>query len=163
MYKEKKCIALIFDRSYLIWDVMLPMGIIFSILNRNGNDCYYVYGGIPRLEYHLEEYARNLKINKDNLIKICLPYATKQMFYSTAMIGNWVDKITEYPFDELYLFRDNSHTNESSTLVAWAKAHDIPICEYDNRGNQRILGKHCDSEYYRLDDPSSNLRRFYKL
>ena len=62
-------IGIVFDQTYLVYDIGIPMGNIYTILYYN-KKAKFVYGGLPRLVNHVEQYAESLKIPKENLIKL---------------------------------------------------------------------------------------------
>lgn len=135
---DRKFIGLIFDRSYMIYDIQIPMGIISTEVFRYGKNAEYVYGGIPRLCYHLEEYARNMNIPKEQLHKLCIPDSDARLLTDDQMKG-WFMQTAQYPISRLVIFRDNDRSGETSILIQWAMTNHIQTLEYDNRGGCRQL------------------------
>lgn len=131
-------IALIFDRSYMIYDIQIPIGILSTEIFRYKKKAHYVYGGIPRLCYHVEEYARNLNIPQSQLHKLCIPDSDERLLTATQM-KPWYMEATQYPIKRLVVFRDNERSGETSWLVNWAIQNHIQTLEYDNRGGCRQL------------------------
>lgn len=139
MYNGKPCIAMIFDRSWLVYDIQVGQNIVGNILFRYKDKAEYVYGGIPRLCYHVEEFKRGLKLPDEIFHKLCIPYKDGK-FITKAVMSDWVLETLNYKPDQLHILRDNGHTNETSTLVQYAIRNRIPVIEYDNRGHVHTLG-----------------------
>lgn len=137
---NRKFIALIFDRSYMIYDITIPMGILSSEIFRYGKNAEYVYGGIPRLCYHTEEYARNMKIPNNQLHKLNIPDSDCLLLTDDQMKG-WFMQAIQYPISRLVVFRDNERSGETSRLINWAIQNHIQTLEYDNRGGCNQLSK----------------------
>lgn len=135
MYNEKPCIALIFDKSYIIYDLQVPLGIIFTIMNHN-KDAFFIYGGIPRLCRLVEENIPHLKLNPNNYVKIELPSDPRII---KSINARWFNSVLEYHPDKIFLFRDNSHSTETSMLVNNAAKEGIPVLEFDERGQTRQM------------------------
>ena len=93
--QDRPCIGLIFDASFLIWDVLIPMGIIYTILNRNRN-AKFVYGGLPRLCMHVEDYAQSLNIPKDRLIKLEMDTCVKRHLLTQTKEAEWFSQLLAY-------------------------------------------------------------------
>ena len=145
MYNDKKCIGLVFDPSYHIYQIEIPMSEIFTILSKN-KDAHFVYGGIKRLTDHVEEYARNLKIKKENLHWFCLPAVENRGFLTTEQGTKWLVEMLAYNPDVLYVFRDNTHSGLTTMLVRSCIDSNIQVIEYDNRGNVTRLSPY-DANY----------------
>lgn len=139
MYNGKICIAMIFDRSYLVWNVEVGRNIIGDIICRYKDTAEYIYGGIPRFCYHVEEFKEAYKLPNDIFHKICIPYS-QDKFLTKAVISDWVLTTLKYTPDEIHILRDNGHTNETSNLVEYAVRNHIKVIEYDNRGNMHVIG-----------------------
>ena len=150
MYNDKKCIGIIFDPSYHIYDINIPMSEIFTILDKNRTS-HFVYGGIKRLVEHVEEYASNLKIKKENLHFFCLPAIENKGFVGSEQASRWLIEVLSYNPDVLYVFRDNSHNGLTTMLVRSCIDKNIQIIEYDNRGNVRRISPYetDTSKFYR--------------
>ena len=73
---------MIFDRSYLVYDVRKPMNDISDVMWRFKDKAHFVYGGIPRLCYHVEEYKRNLGLKDEMFHKIEIPYCDNKFYYN---------------------------------------------------------------------------------
>lgn len=147
MYMGKPCIVMIFDKSFIIYDVQVPVNIIFTLMNHN-KDAYFVYGGLPRLCMHVEENIRHLHLNPNNFIKIQLPIDNKII---KAINANWFAEVLEYHPDQIVVFRDNSHSTESSLLITQASKQMIPVVEIDDRGtitDSRINGPSSMNPYF---------------
>ena len=128
MYKDKPCVAMIFDRSYLVYDVRKPM-----------NDI----SGIPRLCYHVEEYKRNLGLKDEMFHKIEIPYCDNKFYYNKDNVAQgWVQEVMSYNPDHILILRDNGHTNETDALVQYAIAHKVHVVEVDNHNHRRDLVDH---------------------
>jgi len=139
MYDGKKCIALIFDPSYHIYRIDIPMSEIFTILSKN-KDAHFVYGGIKRLTDHVEEYASNLKIPKERLHFFCIPAIENRGFVSSAKASEWLNQILAYGIDVMYVFRDNTHAGLTTMLVRSCMDYKTQVIEYDNRGRTTMIG-----------------------
>ena len=150
MYNDKKCIAIIFDPSYHIYRIDIPMNKIFKILDKN-KDAFFLYGGVKRLTDHVEEYARNLKIKEENLCKFCIPAIENKGFVSSQVSSEWLVNILSYNPDVLYVFRDNTHTGLTTMLVRSCIDKNIQIIEYDNRGDVTRISPYDtnNSKFYR--------------
>ena len=133
MYKDKKCIGIIFDPSYHIYRIDIPMNKIFEILSKN-LDAHFIYGGIKRLTDHVEEYARNLKIKDEQLHFFCIPAIENKGFMGTEQASRWLTEVLSYSPDVLYVFRDNRHAGLTTMLVRSCMDIHIQVIEYDNRG-----------------------------
>lgn len=134
---EQVVIGVVFDQSYLVYNVGIPMGNIYTILYYN-KKAKFVYGGLPRLVDHLEQYAEALKIPKSNLVKLDIPlnYDTKYVM-AKSKESQWFLKLLEYKPDKIFVFRDNQHSNGTTTLCQYAQRLLIPVVEYNNRGTNR--------------------------
>lgn len=144
-----KWIGLIFDRSFMIYDIQIPMGIIANEMFRYKKNANYVYGGIPRLCYHVEEYGRSLHISPEKLHKICIPDADQKLL-SAEQMNKWFMEFTNYPINRIIVLRDNQHTGETERLLTWAITNKIQTLEFDNRGNclQPVQGAIYEDNYY---------------
>lgn len=131
---NRKFVAMIFDRSFMIYDITIPMGIIFTEMDRYKSNAEYVYGGIPRLCYHVEEYARNLNIPHQQLHKLCIPDSDYHLLTASQM-QEWYKDALKYPLTRITVFRDDRRSAETNLLVQWAIRNHIQVLEYDNRGN----------------------------
>lgn len=143
--QDKPCIGLIFDASFLIWDVLIPMGIIYTILNRNRN-AKFVYGGLPRLCMHVEDYAQSLNIPKDRLIKLEMDTCVKRHLLTQTKEAEWFSQLLAYHPGRIYCFRDNTHSNATGVMVMYAVRQNIPVIEIDNHGNKRQITKNAPSD-----------------
>lgn len=134
---EQVVIGVVFDQSYLVYDIGIPMGNIYTILYYN-KKAKFVYGGLPRLVDHLEQYAEALKIPKSNLVKLDVPlnYDTKYVM-AKSKESQWFLKLLEHKPDKIFVFRDNQHSNGTTTLCQYAQRLLIPVVEYNNRGMNR--------------------------
>lgn len=132
-------IALIFDSSYLIYDVTVPIGIIHTIMNKN-RDAIFIYGGMKRLCMHVEETAEHLRIDDSQLIYLCIPMTMQTKFITQELASEWYTKMLSYEPDRIYVFRDNGHTNETSVLCTAANMRKIPIVQIDSYGHQEQIG-----------------------
>lgn len=143
MYKDKPCVAMIFDRSYLVYDVRKPMNDISDVMWRFKDKAHFVYGGIPRLCYHVEEYKRNLGLNDEMFHKIEIPYCDNKFYYNKDNVAQgWVQEVMSYNPDHILILRDNGHTNETDALVQYAIAHKVHVVEVDNHNHRRDLVDH---------------------
>ncbi|MBQ8130882.1 MAG: hypothetical protein IJ193_00160 [Bacilli bacterium] len=152
MYNDKTCYGIIFDPSYVVHRIDIPMGIIYSILNSH-KDSYFVYCGIERLCWHVENYAKALKIQKERLIKICLPLTPSKTLVSIELMSKWINGILQFGPERLYVFRDNTATGLTTSLIRSCVNNKITVTEYDNRGlvnniNNSSVGH---SKWYRTD------------
>ena len=164
MFDGKRVVALIFDRSYMIYDLTIPMNIIYDALfyNKNNNNIF-VFGGIPRLCYHVTHYAEALKISKERLIHIEIPDSTSRLITAENM-QSWFMQVLKYMPDILIVLRDNTGTQETNRLVDWAIRNHITVSEYDNRGgcNNLSLNSLTDPKVNNLNviDPSLKGRKY---
>lgn len=161
MYNNKRCIGLIFDRSYLVYDVGIGMKIIYNILYRNKNNAHYVFGGIPRFVEHTKEYAKALKIEPSLLHELCIPYYDDH-YLAKTVIADWLQKVLDFMPDEIYILRDDGHTNETTTLIEYCLRNKIPVTEYNNRGDEHVLGYggvYNTNQWFKLNQ---NIGRKYK-
>lgn len=151
MYKGKTTIGLIFDKSYIIYDVLVPMDIIFTIMSHNTKS-NFVYGGIPRLCMHVEEDAASLEIPNDQLHRV-YPPCDDRVF--TRAIVDWAKEVMKYKPDKIFLFRDNSHYTETSGLCLVAQRMGVPVTEFDERGIARDIttGTPSDLNPYFIKQP----------
>lgn len=133
MYKDKYCIGMIYDRSFNIRDVRIAINIIGNIIYPHMNKAYYIYGGIPRFEFHTEQFCRDLKLDKSLFKKLEIPYTDDKYLTSTAL-KNWPITLLEYNPDEIHILRDDGHTNDTSTLVEYAIRKNIKVMVYNNQG-----------------------------
>lgn len=137
--EEQIVIGIVFDQSYLIYDVGIPMGNIYSILYYN-KKAKFIYGGIPRLVDHVEQYAQSLKIPKENLVKLDISAQGDSKFIiSKANESKWFLELLQYKPDKIFVFRDNSHSNGTTMLCQYAQRMLIPVVEYNNKGNCRQI------------------------
>ena len=151
MYNDKKCIGIIFDPSYLIYNISTPMAKIFEILTTN-KDAHFIYGGIKRLVDHVDEYARNLKIPKERLHLLCLPVCSPNTgFVNSELASKWLLELLAYNPDRLYVFRDNSHMGLTTALVRSCIDRNIPIMEINNRNEYKCIDQYSlgESKGYR--------------
>lgn len=141
MYKDKRCIGIVFDASFLIYDVMIPMQKIYDILDGN-KDNVFVYGGIERLCWHVEKYAEDLGIPKENLIRMDIPSCVEghKKVITKDYAMEWFNTFLSYGPDMLIVFRDNTHQTDTSRLISNAVVNTIYTIEYNNRGEFRNLG-----------------------
>lgn len=134
---EQVVIGVVFDQSYLVYDIGIPMGNIYTILYYN-KKAKFVYGGLPRLVDHLEQYAESLKIPKENLVKIEIPCSCNGKYIMTqSKESQWFLQLLNYKPDKIFVFRDNQHSNGTTTLCQYAQRLLIPVVEYNNRGISR--------------------------
>lgn len=80
------------------------MGIIYTILNRNRN-AKFVYGGLPRLCMHVEDYAQSLNIPKDRLIKLEMDTCVKKHLLTQTKEAEWFSQLLAYHPGRIYCFR----------------------------------------------------------
>ena len=142
---NKPCVAIIFDASFLIYDVTVPMSIIYTILNRN-TEANIVYCGLPRLCMHVEDYAQALRIPKEQLIRIEMCTCTRDNKKKKKKEAEWFAQILTYNPDRIYCFRDNTHSNATGILCSKAIQKNIPIIEVDHHGNRRAVSKNSPSD-----------------
>lgn len=149
---DRKFVALIFDRSYMIYDIMVPMQVLSSEMFPIKDRAEFVYGGIPRLCYHVEEYGRNLHIPKERLHKLHIPDSDAH-FIPAREMQQWFMEATKYPISKLVVFRDNNQTAETNALIQWALLNKIQTLCYDNRGEctQPVTGALYQSDTYNED------------
>ena len=140
MYNNKKCIAIVFDQSFIIYNVLIPIGIIKTIMEKN-KDSYFVYGGLPRLTDQVEQFGLSLKIPKDRLIKIEIPQCIHKKILVKELSAKWLLSMLSYKPDKLFIFRDSSHINETVPLITNCMKLKIPVIEYNNRGEFREVHK----------------------
>lgn len=164
MYNGKRVVALVFDRSFMIYNVEVPMNIIYDELFYNkDNSTIFVFGGIPRLCYHVTHYAESLKISKERLIHISIPDSVARFLTSESM-QKWFMEIVNYMPDKIVVLRDNSGTQETNRLVDWAVQNHITVTEYDNRGgcNNLSLNAITDSKVFnsQVTDPLLKGRKY---
>ncbi len=151
MYNDKKCIAIIFDPSYVIHRIDIPMGFILDIILQNKNG-YIIYGGIDRLCYHVEEYGKIYKIPKEQMICICIPYRCSKGFTSLELTSQWLTKILSFNPDKVYVFRDNNTIGMTTNLIRSCIDRNINVIEYNNKGLNRCINSSTQidiSKYYR--------------
>lgn len=130
-------IGIVFDQTYLVYDIGIPMGNIYTILYYN-KKAKFVYGGLPRLVNHVEQYAESLKIPKENLIKLDIPCdCSKKYIMTQSKEAQWFLQLLNYKPDKIFVFRDNQHSNGTTTLCQYAQRLLIPVVEYNNRGISR--------------------------
>ena len=147
MYNNKKCTVIIFDPSYLIHRIDIPMGYILDIILKN-KDGYIVYGGIDKLCSHVEEY----KIPKERLIYVCIPYQCSKGFISLELTSKWLTQILSMNPDKVYVFRDNNSIGLTTNLIRSCIDKNIKVMEYNNKGLTRCLNQSTQidvSKYYR--------------
>lgn len=151
MYNNKTTIGLIFDKSYIIYDVLVPMDIIFTIMSHN-RESNFVYGGIPRLCMHVEEDAVSLEIPNSQLHRVYLPCDERVL---TRASIEWSNEVMKYKPDKIFLFRDNSHSTETMGLCLEAQKIGIPVMEFDERGHARDIttGTPSDLNPYFIKQP----------
>lgn len=138
MYNNKKCIAVIFDPSYVIHRIDIPMGWIYDIVSNN-KDGYIIYGGIDRLCYHVEEYAKIHKIPKERMIRVCIPFNCSREFVSMEITSKWLVELLSLNPDKVYVFRDNNVIGMTSTLIRSCMSRNINVIEYNNKGLKRTI------------------------
>lgn len=151
MYDGKKCIGIIFDPSYLIYRIDIPMGKIYDILVKN-KDAHFIYGGIKRLVDHVEEYARNLKIPRERMHPYCMPLCNPNTgFVNSEQASKWLLDLLSYNPDILYVFRDNSHMGLTTALVRSCIDKDITVMEINNRNEYKCIDQFSqgESKWYR--------------
>ena len=150
MYNDKKCIVIIFDPSYVIHRIDIPMAFIYELVTKN-KDGYIVYGGIDRLCWHVEEYARVCKIPKERMKCICIPYRCSKGFTSLEVTSKWLTQILSFNPDIVYVFRDNNTIGMTTTLVRSCIDKNINVIEYNNKGITRPINHNTIdvSKYYR--------------
>ena len=150
MYNEKRCIVILFDPSYIIHRIDIPMAYIYELITRHKND-YIIYGGIDRLCSHVEEYAKVYKIPKERLINICVPYRCSRGFISMDVTSKWLEQILEYNPDLVYVFRDNNTIGMTTSIIKSCIDKNIKVKEYNNKGFVRDISYSTTdvSKYYR--------------
>jgi len=151
MYNDKKCIAIIFDPSYVIHRIDIPMAYIYDLILKN-KDGYIIYGGIDRLCSHVEEYGKIFKIPKERLICLCIPYRCSKGFTSLEVTSKWLNQLLSFNPDRLYIFRDNNTIGMTTGLVRSCIDKNIHITEYNNKGLVREINSNSTidvSKYYR--------------
>lgn len=158
MDNNQSVIALIFDNSYLIYDVTVPIGAIYTIMNKN-RDALFLYGGMKRLCMHVEETANALRIDDSQLIYLTIPMTLQTKFITQELASKWYSEMLSYKPDRIYVFRDNGHTNETSLLCNAANTNNIPIVQIDSYGHEDHISNNTPSNvdvYYH----SKSGRRF---
>ena len=151
MYNNKKCTVIIFDPSYIIHRIDIPMGFILDIILQN-KDGYIVYGGIDRLCSHVEEYGKIYKIPKERMICVCIPYQCSKGYISLEVTSQWLTQILSMNPDKVYVFRDNTASGMTTELIRSCIDKNINVMEYNNKGLTRCLNQATQidvSKYYR--------------
>ena len=138
MYNDKKCVGIVFDPSYVVHRIDIPMGWIYDIITKNKSG-YIVYGGIDRLCSHVEEYAKVHKIPKERLIRLCIPFRCSREFVSMEVTSKWLVEMLSLNPDVIYVFRDNNVYGMTSALVRSCIDRNIKVIEYNNKGLNRTI------------------------
>ena len=132
---------MIFDRSYLIYNVLVPLKPLGDVIFRFKDTAHYVYGGIPRLCAHVEEYKEGLRLPDELFHKIDIPYHDERVLSKKVAAHVWVKQVMAFDPDRFLFIRDDGHSNETSYLVDYALRNHKLCIQFNNRGEYKTLGE----------------------